>query len=257
MKACVLIRQQPHYRFESFKAGLEAAGYPLVDDPKLVGAGDVLVMWNRYASYDDIGKRAKARGARVLIAENGYIGKDADGIQHYSLARDYHHGFGSWYVGVEDRWAALGIETKPWRQRGTHVLVCAQRGIGPDGIASPPNWAQETAQRLSRMTKRPIRIREHPESRTLRQPVPALELDLEDCHALVTWTSTVGVKAIVAGVPVFYCAKHTIFESASKRLDNIEAPWIGPRKEMLHRLAWAQWSVAEIASGLPFRYLLS
>ena len=36
--------------------------------------GDVLVIWNRYSEMHLVASRAEAQGARVWVAENGYLG---------------------------------------------------------------------------------------------------------------------------------------------------------------------------------------
>jgi hypothetical protein len=124
-------------------------------------------------------------------------------------------------------------------------------------MASPHGWAEDVMRRLKQITGRPVSLRPHPETRNGPVPAMSLEEDLEDCWAVVTWASGAAVKAIIAGVPVFYAAPHWILSGAAKRdLREIETPWRGDRRPHLERMAWAQWRVDEIASGAPFRRLL-
>lgn len=260
MKAFSLIRPGPEYRSEAFAAGLRAVGYKYVPwHGGTPGRDDVLIIWNRYGHGEAAAEIFERAGARVLVAENGYIGKDKDGRQLYALALNHHNGAGHWHVGKEDRWAALGLELKPWRQAGEHVLVCAQRGIGPKGVAMPPNWEHETVAKLLTLTKRPVRLRPHPETRGLAVKPPPLEQDLENCHAVVVWGSGSGIKALVEGVPVISQMPNWIGQSACgpQKLSDIEAPQtLAVRTAMLHSMAWAQWTLEEISAGLPFKYLL-
>ncbi len=86
---------------------------------------------------------------------------------------------------------------------------------------------------------------------------PTLEAALSNCHAVVTWASGIAARALVAGVPVFYEAPAIVCAGACTRgLEGIESPRTPDRLPALERLAWAQWSVSEIARGLPFEYLL-
>jgi hypothetical protein len=78
----------------------------------------------------------------------------------------------------------------------------------------------------------------------------------------VIWSSGAGVQALVAGIPVIYQAPHWICEGAADdALEVVERNPLGvtpiSREAALQRMAWAQWSLAEIASGEPFRRLLA
>jgi len=84
-----------------------------------------------------------------------------------------------------------------------------------------------------------------------------MDPDFEDCWAAVTWASGGAIKAICAGIPVFYEFEKWIgAPSARLGFGDLENPFLGDRGPMLHRLSWAQWNVDEIAKGEPFRWLL-
>lgn len=267
-RAVLWIKTQPHYRRDAFAAGLEKRGFRIMDKVTDPGPGDVLVSWNMYPSNEATAQYWRQRGAKVLIAENGYIGKDKNGHQLYALARDGHNGSGKWYVGQEDRWTPLGIELAPFRVKDGPIVVRAQRGIGTKLMASPPRWARETVAALQRGMRRPVILRQHPADDRRQALYETDEKVLANCHALVIWASSMGVKALVAGVPVFYAAPHWIMDYAAPRLSRpgedgairlpswSSWPYVPQRMEALFRLAWAQWSIDELASGEPFRYLL-
>jgi hypothetical protein len=256
-RACCLIREQPHYRREAFVSGLKAAGYEVTTQLRDPQPGDLLVGWNRYGTVEDAAPKFERVGGRVLIVENGYIGKDHLGRQLYAIAEGQHNGAGKWHWRADTRrFHDLRIPVAAWRDGGNHLLVTAQRGIGSRSMASPHRWAEDCARRLAQRTKRPVRIRNHPECRENPSRTP-LEEDLAGAHAVVTWASGAAVRAIIAGIPVFYEAPHWILEGAARKgIDDIENPWTGDRTPHLERMAWAQWTVEEIASGVPFRTLL-
>lgn len=254
-KAVCYIRNEPHYRSEAFVSGLKSAGYTVSNNSQ-VGPGDVVVTWNRYGTYEEIADRAERAGATVLVAENGYFGKDANGLQRYAISIHGHNGSGTWHPGGPERWAALGATPKPWREAGDHILVCGQRGIGSRTMASPHEWHARAAKRLAAHTKRKIVIRKHPGSKP-DPNAPTLESQLVNCWAVVVWSSASGIKALMSGIPVFYDAPHYICAGAASRdFSLIESPPMPDRLPALERMAWAQWSVDEIAAGLPFRHLL-
>jgi hypothetical protein len=191
-----------------------------------------------------------------LVCENGYIGKDSQGRQHYAISGKGHNGSGWWPIGTEDRFEKLGIELRPWiSKEGGHVLICGQRGIGTPLMASPPNWHNAAAAAV-KLAKLPAKIRLHP---GMKPAATTLEFDLSDAKACAIWSSSSGVKALALGYPVFYAAPFWICEDAAMKLASIAA---GPmmddqrRLEAFRKMAWAQWSVEEIESGTPFIYFL-
>lgn len=263
-RAWCLIREQVHYRREAFLQGLTAAGYEIIQSSREEGnpnfsgsgAGDVLVIWNRYGHYEDWAGGFERRGGTVLVAENGYLGDDVNGRQHYALAIGQHNGGGRWHVGGPERWRALGVALKPWRERGEHVLICPQRGIGPRDYAQRADWPHRLADRLKGITRRSVRVRPHPGNVSQAEARASLARDLEGCWAVVTWASGAGIHALVAGVPVFYEAPYWILSGAGeKNVLDIDNPHYLDRETAFVGLAWAQWTVEEIASGEPFKHL--
>lgn len=266
-RAFCLIRDQPFYRRDAFFAGLTAAGYQVFNvPPARVENGDVLVTWNRYGHVQQIADRFEAEGGTVIAAENGYLNPgggnpkfDAhEGVHgYYALALHGHNGSGKWPIGDGSRWMALGIELKPWRMDGGHILVCPNRTFGSREMEPPPNWTLDVEDLLRRATKREIRIRPHPGN---SRPARTLEQDLEGAWACVIWASSAGVHALINGIPVFQTAPSWICTgAASLNLNMIEDPAMDyeRREGALHRMAWAQWTVDEIARGAPFKLLLN
>lgn len=229
MRAWLNLRYVTGDRAEAFRAGLEACGFEvaaqLTTQP---GPADVLVTWNRIGHGDTCARRFEALGRPVLVAENAAWGNDFAGKRWYTLARGWHNRAGCYPVGRPERWDALGIDLAPWRTQG-EVVVLPQRGIGAGGM--PRGW---TAQG---------RVRAHPGQ---RDAVP-LEQDLASAGKVITWGSGAAVKALLWGIPVESHMPGWIAEQ-----DNTDAG----RLAMFRRLAWAQWTMEEIAAGAPFRRLL-
>lgn len=257
--AYLLIRDAPPYRADAFAQGLQAAGYRVakgaVDQAR---AGDVLVTWNLYGDGANWARRLKPRGVPVLVAENGYLGADGEGRQLYALARDGHNGAGWWPYKNEkapaQRWEALGLALQPWQTRKAPVLVCPQRGIGAPPARMPDDWARQALHALER-ARAPARLRPHPGRDA---PVVPLADDLRQAAAVAVWSSKAGIEAILAGVPVFHGMPGWIGAAAATEGLPLPGakPFTGDRLPMLRRLAWAQWTLAELASGLPFKLLL-
>lgn len=254
--AFCLIRPAPAYRRDSFAAGLEAAGYQVhFHAPTRWQAGDTLVIWNRYAQNHQLALRMERAGGQVLIAENGYLGREWRGQHWYALSRNWHNGAGSWAPGDGSRWSSWGVDLANWRERGEHILVLLQRGIGVAPVAQPGDWERKLRAILPHRTDRPIIWRGHPGE---RHPHSTLYRDLVNAHAVITWASGGALKALVAGVPVFYGLPQWIGAPAGAPFGaDLEAPRMGDcRRAMFERLAWAMWNTEELAEGEPFRCLL-
>lgn len=267
-KAFVACRPEPRLRRDSFSTGLAALGYQVHGGlPDQADADTVLVIWNRYNENHSRANRVEAAGGRVIVAENGYMGPggsvpkfDLDcGFEpgHYiALALGGHNGSGTWPAGNCSRWLQLGVDLKPWHADGDHILVCPNRSFGRPDLIMPPDWPQQVCRRLHSLTRRPIRVRPHPGTHAPARP---LEADLENCWAVVIWSSSAGVHALRQGVPVFREAPHWVCAAAdSRNLAMIDNPAMDDDRRLsaFERMAWAQWTLAEIASGTPLRYLL-
>jgi hypothetical protein len=253
VRASFWIRPQPHYRAESFRKGLEACGFEIRPDKPLeqVHASDVLVIWNRYGWFDGEARRFEAAGARVLVAENGYLGNEFAGDSWYAISLSQHNGAGRFPMDAGQRWSGTGARISDWRVGGEEIVVLPQRGIGPQGVAMPSGWS-ETA--CSFLKGHRFRVRSHPGTR----PCAPLEDDLARAKAVVTWGSGAALKALLMGIPCFHGFGRWIGAAASTQLQdaNWEAPQRPDRLQAFQRIACAMWRLKEIESGAAFRRLL-
>lgn len=247
--ASVLLRTSASYGRPFFAEGLTRAGYTVSDRYKRrPDPDDLLLIWNRTRGNEPLCQIYERAGARVLIAENGYLRPPGE-PKMYALAIGHHNGAGTWRIGSRCRHK---FAVRDWRNAGDHILVLPQRGIGEKGVAMPLNWPIRIQQRLKLVTDRPIKVRRHPGAEK-SDPWP----DLQGAWAAVTWGSGAGIKALAYGIPVFHDFERWIGAPAARGdIRDIEDPWLGDRRQMLRRLSWAQWTQAEIGSGEAFRWLL-
>lgn len=265
MKAFNLLRSEPWYRAQAFSAGLKAAGFEVRTG--VAGAarpGDLLLVWNRYWQTHDVALRFEREGGTVAVAENGYIGAGGTAPKfdvhpagpkphhYYALGLGFHNDDTRWRDGGPERWEALGLEVKPWRVTGEHVLVLPNRSFGVPGRMMPLDWAEKAAERIRKQTRRPVRIRAHPGNDAPKRPLAA---DLEGAWAAVCWSSSAGVHALLAGIPVFCEAPAWSMRSAASA-GTIDEPTLPDRLPAFKRLAFGQWRLDEVQAGIPFRHLL-
>lgn len=260
-RAFCLIRAEPSYRRESFTAGLKAVGFEIQgncqDTPR---PDDVLVIWNRYGGFHNQANHFEKHGARVIVAENGLLGRSWLGEPWYSLALRNPAGAGWWPSGGAERWQSFGVEPCEWRKGGTEAIVLGQRGIGPPGIAQPQGWDLKALNLLA-SSGEVVRLRRHPGER------PALELqdDLKNAKYVVAWSSGAALRALLWGIPVVYGLEQWIGAPAARHWSSVAAklPEL-PRPDsmelerdtMFARLGWTIWRTREIETGEPFRRLL-
>jgi hypothetical protein len=219
----------------AFCAGLPASG------------STAMVIWNTYKQPVD---------GVPLVAENGYL--DGPGGPYVALAVGGHNGAGQSPAGSQERWERLAIDLKPWRKDGGHILVCPSRGLGLNPM--PADWTEKTVAALRKLTKREIRVRAHPGNwkPKAEQHAASLERDLEGAWATVIWASAAGLKSLINGVPVICTAPHWICAAAAgHRLEDIESPPMPDRLPAFYKLASAQWTLDEIASGEALQELAS
>lgn len=234
MLAFLNLRGSVPERREAFIEGLKRLDYEIAEQvPSDPPKGSIFVTWNRIGGADYAARQFEARRLPVLVAENAAWGNGFAGRRWYSLARNFHNTAGRYPVGGPERWDSLGVALAPWRTEGETVAL-PQRGIGPPEVAMPKDWV--AGQRG--------RVRIHPGTR-LCMP---LEADLARAGRVVTWGSGAAIKALMWGIPVESHMPGWIGEQ-----DNTDAG----RLAMFRRLAWAQWTIEEIAAGLPFQRLLS
>lgn len=233
MRAWLNLRYTVPERRAVFRQGLESLGYTIAEGlPTGSEPGDIFVTWNRISGADAAAREFEAKGLPVLVTENATWGNGFAGDRWYTIARGHHNKAGCFPVGGPDRWDSLGVELAPWRTEGETVIL-PQRGIGPRGIAMPMGWTNG----------KKGRVRLHPGQR----PCVPLEQDLAKAGKVITWGSGAAIKALIMGIPVVSEMPDWIGEQ-----DNTDAG----RLAMFRRLAWAQWTLEEIASGEPFRRLL-
>src|SRR5690606_20547109 len=81
--------------------------------------------------------------------------------------------------------------------------------------------------------------------------IGSLEEALAGARLVVTWNSNVGHDALLAGVPVVAQRPTAYAELLGETLPSVEA-----RREYFHRVAYGQWTLAEMHSGLCQRFIL-
>ncbi|MGE3932361.1 MAG: hypothetical protein AB7F67_03875 [Rhodospirillaceae bacterium] len=269
-RAVLLIRHLPPERFRAFERGLAAAGYQVAHTAGFRPApGDILVSWNRYGTAEVLCDQWERDGGVVLVAENGYVGTERGVARHYAIGLDSHNDPAGVVVpedaqpGERSR-DVFGLDPAPWQRNrsdtngagapGGHILIAPNRSFGRRGRIMPEDWADQVARQVRAIAHgREVRIRRHPG--TAVPPTP-LAADLAGAFCAVVWSSSVGVAALLAGVPVIALAPAWIGQrAASRELADVLDPPRPARNPALDDIAWGMWTPAEVEAGAPFKHL--
>lgn len=186
-----------------------------------------------------------ASGRDYYYCDNSYF--DSARQECFRVTKNglQHHGYGR---SDGKRFRALGVEIKPWRAVGEHIVVCPQSEPFMRTMARyEGNWESEIAARLAAVTSRTLRVRSW--SANKGKLAATLGQDLEGAHALVTWSSAAAITAVLAGVPVIVEGEDCAARRLSGVIDQIESLPTPERENWAGVLADNQWTPEELTNG--------
>jgi hypothetical protein len=150
------------------------------------------------------------------------------------------------------RFDEFGIELEPWRKKGKYVLITTQSSLFHQfyNNADREVWVRSVKGAIRNYTRRPIEVSWKPEHVPSNIPHnPNFEQLIEDAWALVTFSSSTAVGAIMKGIPTFVLGK-CMASCMSAPLSLIENPYYPEnRLQWLYNLADNQWTKDEMISG--------
>jgi hypothetical protein len=235
----------------------------------------------------EIVENQKRNGGRTVVADSNLVLYKNTNNPGYWLRYSYDHvfpGLGEYCDQKPDpeRWAAVqqtGVQLRPWRTDGNHILLCLQRDGGWSmGGFDVLDWAMNTITEIRRYSGRPIVIRSHPgdkrapkychrlEKLLTGRRIPAVTFtdssrslmqDFKHCWAVVNHNSSPGVAAAIEGIPVFVTdpQRSQARDVANHDLNIIEHPGTFDRLAWAQRLSQFHWSHADLRSGRCWQHM--
>ena len=257
--------------FEAFREGCKRNRVRVTEHNS---AADVAVIWSqlwagRMAPNRAVWQEFTASGRPVIVMEVGQLRRGVT----WKLGINGVNARAAWGEGAEpDRVRKLAVRLQPWHQ-GDHILIAMQRSDSEQWAGLPPaeQWLTQTIDRIREHTDREIVVRPHPRQRL--RPVPGVRIQqpqvlrgtydefdfrssLDRAWAVINENSGPGSQAIMDGVPAFVGADSMAIPVANTDFALIEKPHMPDREVWLEQLCHTEWTLGEIASGLPLSRLL-
>lgn len=206
-----------------------------------------------------LGEMYRERGHEVLVMERGYIG---DRFRYSSLGWNGLNGRARFPdIAEPSRFAQICSGClKPWRSGGEYVLLVGQVP-GDMSLAGQDlrQWYEDIARDAAEVYGVPVRFRPHPQAvergYTWKvESAPTIDGSLQDALrgalVVITYNSNAAVDAVLAGVPAIAVDEGSMaWPVTAHVLTEIAMP---ARETWASRLAWCQWTLAEIATGVAW-----
>ena len=264
--------------FDAFHHSLLAAGHDICNSSDIHDS-DCHVIWSvlfngRMAPNQHIWKSAKKHRKPVIVLEVGGINRGKTWkVGLNGINRDA-------YVGDTGndatRAQTLGLEFKPWKEKGEYILICGQhdKSLQWQNMPRMSYWVMDTIDTIQQHTDMPIIFRPHPrckleaiehqyknvyrdEPRHIEGTYDDFNLSFNRVHAVISHSSNPGPQAVLNGVPAFVSPSSLAYDAANDLdfLHDIENPYKPDRQQWLNDYAWTEFTVEEIADGIPLKRL--
>jgi len=170
--------------------------------------------------------------------------------------------FGRWH----------GVDLKPWRTEGNHILILCQRPKGWNMMGNDQDqWLDKMISKIRKHSQRPIVVRMHPGDGTRFKQIEKIQKrygkavsisekenirdELVNCWCAVGFNSTPNVVSVILGVPVYLeDPRHSwAADIAFTDLSLIENPPTPDRTQWVKRIANIHWSNDEVVQGKLWR----
>lgn len=209
---------------------------------------DLLVFWGHGWRNEKLRNEQIAKGRHYLVMERGFF---QDRFLHTSLGFDGLNGRACFlnHSSHPSRWSPHSHLLKPWNPRGNYYLLIGQ--VPGDNSCNHVDINKWCAQ-VRADADMPVMFRPHP---LVEESKTSLAKDMAGAAAVITFSSTVGVDAMLAGKPVIaYDPMSMVYGIAGH--DVSEVSRVEPdREQWAYDLAYTQWSRDEIESGEAWDHL--
>ena len=257
--------------FDALQRGIQQLGYTETTNNE-----DVSVIWSvlwhgRMAGNQQIYERNLRLDKPTLVLEVGNLRRGL--TWRLSLNNVNQNGYFGNNTDLDlDRPSKLGIQLNPWcEKRNNKILIACQHEKSLQWQGQPPmhEWVNLTIDRIRQYSNRDIVIRPHPRSplrgklreghvelpRKITNTYDDFDIDY-GYHCLINHNSGPAVQSVIKGTPVI-CDSSSLAFDISNKFENIENLKFENRSEWLVRLSHTEWTVNELATGMPLQRVLA
>jgi hypothetical protein len=256
--------------FNAFEQAVKRLGHEIVSNHE-----DVAVIWSvlwhgRMAANRIVYEKCIQDRKPVLIIEVGNLKRN----ELWRISLNHINGLGIFGNDSQmdlNRSKKIGAELEPLLlDRRGEILVATQHESSLQWVGMPTMrvWTENTIAEIKKYTNRRIVVRPHPRS-PFPVKMPGVLLDsprrlpntyddyniFYNYHCVINYNSGPAVQAAIRGVPVI-CDSSSLAGELSSKIENIENPVLPDRTEWFLKLCHTEWTVDEIAQGIPLQRLL-
>ena len=255
--------------FTAFANGVRVCGHEIVENNE-----DVAVIWSvlwhgRMAGNQQIYNDCVKRNKPVVVIEVGNLKRG----QTWRISEAHINGLGI-FGNIENldpsrpQKLGIGLQAEKTRRRD-EILIATQhsRSLQWQGQPSMEQWIRDTIVNIKRHSGRRIVVRPHPRSQIREKFADAVielpkklvntydEYDINyDYHCIINYNAGPSVQAVINGTPTI-CDSSSLAFPVSEKWENLENPQLPDRKEWFLKLCHTEWTVDEIAQGIPLKRL--
>jgi len=262
--------------FDAFEHSLVSNGHTVSHSANINDA-DVHVIWSvlfngRMAPNKNIWEKCQKTNKPIIVLEVGGINRGTTWrVGLNGINRDAYFGPKD---NTSERAETLGLHLRPWRENGNYILICGQHDKSLQWKSMPrmSTWVMDTIDEIKKYTDMDIVFRPHPrcrleaiehqyknvyrqEPKKITNTYDDFDISFRECHAVICWSSNPGPQAVMNGVPIFTGPSSIAYEVANHSLDTIVNPLRPQRRQWLNDYAHTEYTVEEIAAGIPLNHL--
>jgi hypothetical protein len=253
--------------FNVFEKGLTSLGHEISNSPQ-----DIPVIWSvlwhgRMMANKEIYKK----NSPVVIIEVGNLKRN----QTWRISLNHINQLGIFGNDSDldpQRPEKLGMKLYPVNEdRRPEILIATQHqnSLQWEGQPSMAQWVEETVKKIRQYSDRKIIVRPHPRS-PISMKIPGVSIEVPqpvtgsyddfdidyNYHCVINHNSGPAVQAAIHGTPII-CDSTSLAGEISGKFEDIETIKLPPREQWFLKLCHTEWTVDEIAEGIPLKRLES
>ena len=254
--------------FSAFEEGLKKLGLPVSND-----ADSIPVIWSvlwrgKMFHNKEIYFRNIPRSPVVILEIGNLLRGNTWRVSINNVNRSGY--FGNHSNLDWNRHKKLNIDLKDINNnRRPEILITGQheQSLQWEGQPAINKWVYDTVNEIKKYTDRRMYFRSHP-----RYPISINISDLflevpkklpdsqeydfnSNFHCVVNYNSGPGITSVINGTPVVVDQSSLAFP-VSEKMKNIDNPVVPDRSEWFVQLCHTEWTVEEIADGIPLKRIL-